>query len=470
MKRKLILAITILITCIWLPCLHAQVLPQDSLALVAFYNSTGGPNWTNHTGWLTGPVSSWYGVTIVGVRVTELKFYTNNNLIGFIPEQIGNLANLFKLIIGYNPKLTGVLPDEIGQLTNLYGLGIGNCSLSGAIPNSIGNCSHLNFINLPQNNFSGALPFEIGNLDSLQFLDLHNNQLSGPIPSEIGNCTELLELRLNNNQLSGTIPTSLANCNQIHTLYLSNNNLIGEIPDELSGVGSYVSLDFSNNHFTGIPPWTPVWLMLNDLAIGGNCLTFEDLEPHFVGYMWYDYYPQDNMQTIIDTLLPKGSDFNIFSGTLGEYTTYYWYHNGLQIPGTENDDTLKLTNISEADAGVYGCEAYSSICKQPNGMPMVLFRRPVTIGITVGVDDQPSYNTLKAYPSPCTNLLHIETSKPIYNSAMIITNIYGIQITQIQWVNGALSTTLNTGKLPNGIYVLTLQDKNQILTQKIVIH
>ncbi len=42
MKRKTHLAITVIIFCIWMPCLRAQVLPQDSIALVAFYNNTGG--------------------------------------------------------------------------------------------------------------------------------------------------------------------------------------------------------------------------------------------------------------------------------------------------------------------------------------------------------------------------------------------------------------------------------------------
>ena len=34
-------------------------LVADSLALVELYNSTGGPNWTNKTNWLNGPVSTW---------------------------------------------------------------------------------------------------------------------------------------------------------------------------------------------------------------------------------------------------------------------------------------------------------------------------------------------------------------------------------------------------------------------------
>ena len=448
----------------------AQVLPQDSLALVAFYNSTGGPNWTNNTGWLTGPVSSWYGVTVEGNRVTYLGSPGNfafNNLNGQIPSDIGYLTGLKGLFIGNNPNLGGFIPDEIGNLQQLIGLGIGNCSLSGTIPNTIGNCSLLEFINIWENNLSGSIPPEIGNIDSLLFIDLHDNQITGPIPPELGNCTQLLELRLNNNQLSGTIPEALAICNQIQILDLSNNQLVGEVPYEVAGVSSYQFMYLNNNHLTGIPHWNNNWF-LNVLDIGGNCMTFEDLEPHFVGYMWYNYYPQDSMQTVIDTLLPNGSNFNIYSGSLGQYTTYYWFHNGVHIPGTENADTLKLINISEADVGTYTCQAQSSICKEPNGMPMVLCRRPVTFGITVGVDDLPTHNHLSVYPNPCTDNLNIETTAVFHDGLLQLVNIFGQLLKSEPWPRSSSSHTLNIDNLPFGIYLLTLQDKKHFFKKKIV--
>ncbi|MCF8387678.1 MAG: hypothetical protein K9G47_07330, partial [Bacteroidales bacterium] len=82
---------------------NGQVLEQDSLALVAFYNSTGGPNWYDNSNWLTGPVSTWNGVTVESERVKELKFYSDNNLNGVLPEEIGNLNEIEKLVISNNP-------------------------------------------------------------------------------------------------------------------------------------------------------------------------------------------------------------------------------------------------------------------------------------------------------------------------------------------------------------------------------
>ena len=59
---------SVLIACLTLtiiaPSARAQVTEQDSLALVALYNSTNGPGWTDNSSWLTGPASSWFGVEI----------------------------------------------------------------------------------------------------------------------------------------------------------------------------------------------------------------------------------------------------------------------------------------------------------------------------------------------------------------------------------------------------------------------
>ena len=74
----------------------AQTSPEtDREALVALYNATGGPNWNINDNWLSDvPVSEWFGVTTDdNGRVTELDLW-GNWLIGEIPPELGNLANL----------------------------------------------------------------------------------------------------------------------------------------------------------------------------------------------------------------------------------------------------------------------------------------------------------------------------------------------------------------------------------------
>ena len=91
----------------------------DQAALVALYEATNGDNWTNNTNWLSDrPLDEWHGVrTDDGGRVTRLNL-VENNLIGTIPSELGNLTNLQDLSL-YSNQLSGSLPAELGNLTNL---------------------------------------------------------------------------------------------------------------------------------------------------------------------------------------------------------------------------------------------------------------------------------------------------------------------------------------------------------------
>eukprot|EP00752_Nemacystus_decipiens_P016381 g14643.t1 len=126
----------------------------DRDALSALHNATDGPKWKNNTNWNTdADLSEWYGVKLNGEgRVAELSL-GNNNLRGRIPEELGKLSALHKLV--------------------LYG-----------------------------NQLPGAIPPELGDLGELRKLWLSNNQLTGPIPAELGNLHALKQLLLFDNQLS----------------------------------------------------------------------------------------------------------------------------------------------------------------------------------------------------------------------------------------------------------------------------
>ena len=115
----------------------------DRAALVALYNATGGPNWTDNTHWLSDePISEWHGVgTNDDGRVTELNF-GGNQLTGTIPAELGQLTQLQRLFLWSN-QLTGEIPVELGQLSQLQSLSLSGNQLTGEIPVELGQLSQL---------------------------------------------------------------------------------------------------------------------------------------------------------------------------------------------------------------------------------------------------------------------------------------------------------------------------------------
>ena len=272
-------------------------LVEDSLALTALYTSTDGANWVKNDNWLIGPVESWYGIKLNNGRVTNILFtnnnlsgkippeignlteltnlrITNNNLSDSIPSEIGNLTKLDYLTLGNN-QLTGPIPREIGNLTNLNNLHLHDNQLSGEIPSEIGYLTNLVRLELFDNQFTGSIPPEIGNLINLEsFLTLHDNKLTGAIPPEIGNLVNLAELWLQDNQLTGSIPPEIGDLASLRRLFLASNRLTGGIPIETGSLTNLTQLYLQENNLSGpIPPeignlinLTHVWLHSNQFT------------------------------------------------------------------------------------------------------------------------------------------------------------------------------------------------------------
>ncbi|CAL9189943.1 unnamed protein product [Musa hybrid cultivar] len=103
-----------------------------------------------------------------------------------------------------------------------------NNNLTGEIPLEIGSLSALQTLNLSRNNFVGQIPTTIGGMKSLETLDLSFNKLSGGIPRNLSDLYSLNHLNLSYNNLSGVIPSG----NQLQTLndssiYIGNVYLCG---------------------------------------------------------------------------------------------------------------------------------------------------------------------------------------------------------------------------------------------------
>lgn len=141
------------------------------------------------------------------------------NLVGQLPEFLGELPNLKMLLLSFN-RLTGVLPKSFGQ--------------------SLLQILWLN--NQDDGGMTGPIDV-IGSMSYLTQVWLHGNKFTGTIPENIGDLLSLKELNLNGNQLVGQIPQGLANL-KLDKLDLGNNQFMGPIPKFQSGNVSYNSNSF----------------------------------------------------------------------------------------------------------------------------------------------------------------------------------------------------------------------------------
>ena len=256
----------------------------DRAALEVLYHATGGPEWTNASGWLTdAPLRDWHGVATDGRgRVTRLSLSTNG-LMGWLPPEVGSLSQLADLSLSQN-RLTGPIPPELGSLSNLRTLNLLYTDLSGPIPPELGDLSALTSLLIAQTairgpGVDGAIPPELGQLSRLRTLWLHGNRLTGPIPPQLGNLRSLQNLFLGTHPDHGTghtgpIPSELGNLRSLRALRLQQNSLSGPIPPELGGLSALVTLHLYDNQLTGpIPPELGQLSSVEHVDVSGNRLT-----------------------------------------------------------------------------------------------------------------------------------------------------------------------------------------------------
>jgi len=235
-------------------CALVTVVPvEECQALTAFYASTSGPGWTNHTNWLeTTAVDTWFGVTVSGGHVTKLML-TENLLSGPLPDALGALSHLQTVDLNTN-RVSGQIPAFLGSMTSLQQLDLFSNQLSGTIPAELGNLTQLRSLTLGANQLSGSIPPELGNLTSLTRLWLYNNQLTGTIPPGLGNLANVEYFIIGDNLLSGSIPPELGNLTKALAIYIDGCQLTGSIPATFGGLTSLMYLDLNHNQLSGSIP------------------------------------------------------------------------------------------------------------------------------------------------------------------------------------------------------------------------
>lgn len=221
----------------------ASIPSSEKQALIDFYNSTNGDEWT--TSWnLNEAPSTWKGVTIFRDRVLALSLKENN--------------------------LSGTIPTSISQLTSLKVLDLQKNKISGIIPSSLSKIKGLKTINLSINKFSGDIPAEVLAMASLEYLDLFFNELQGSLPSDMTGLKNLKRLSIYSNNINGDLPSSICSLKNLKDIQINDNNFSGELPSRLASLPQLKRLSVYDNEFEGDFPKSLNSLNLDNLTYHNN--------------------------------------------------------------------------------------------------------------------------------------------------------------------------------------------------------
>ncbi|XP_061981435.1 cuscuta receptor 1-like [Populus nigra] len=91
-------------------------------------------------------------------------------------------------------------------LSYMSGIDLSNNNFVGAIPSEFGNLSEILSLNLSHNNLNGSIPATFANLKHIESLDLSYNNLNGAIPPQLAEVTTLEVFSVAHNNLSGRTP------------------------------------------------------------------------------------------------------------------------------------------------------------------------------------------------------------------------------------------------------------------------
>ncbi|WP_421775262.1 T9SS type A sorting domain-containing protein [Gracilimonas sp.] len=219
----------------------------DSLALVAYYESTNGDQWIDNSGWLTeAPVYSWVGIEEVANvagdgepadwRVTVIDMPRNNMTVpGPLPADLQDMEYL----------------EDFKADVNLH---------IGGLPPELANLNRLQFLLVRTNLFTGEVDWDaFSQMESMQQFRIRQNYFSGPLPQTLGgngSWPALTRFYVDDNRFTGQIPNVHQDLTTLNRVYLHNNQLTGPIPDwsNLTGMEYY---RIANNDLDPgpIPEW-----------------------------------------------------------------------------------------------------------------------------------------------------------------------------------------------------------------------
>lgn len=298
-----------------------KLVEQDSLALVAFYNATDGPNWTSnqegfsrddlstewqekyHGGfnnWFDGPAKDWFGVKV------EKRPIPNSSDSAY--------------------RVTWLWP-VIGRRTD------GQNGLDGYVPREVGLLTALEDFRVNGNNgFEWTeLPDDLYH-PTLQQLDIESAWFGGGISDVFRQCTDIRKMNFRYNYIDYMPILDFLDADALYALsgtqWFYSTRL------------SFAIAEKTIDHF---------------YTVSSN--------PKEFGVEYRDLFDVGDEQEIVASV---GSSVELECTSAGEreeYITYQWYKNGLSMFG-KKDRTLTISSVKESDYADYTVKITNEYVKE----------------------------------------------------------------------------------------------------------
>ena len=263
-----------------IPTAAASNSPAQRASLVALFNATCGPQWSNHTGWLSSDSEcAWHGVECFPDGTLQTLDLGGLGLLGPMPSasELAGLSTLTVLVLDNNPSLLGDF-DSVSAMPNLLKLSTRGSTFTGDL-SAICSCIHLEQLQIGGTPLKQPLPDCFGTLTHMQALILISCGLTG-LPSSLAKLIDLNTLALVDNAIP-TLPIGMfRNMTQLQELGLDYSGMAFDLAD-VRYLQSLVVLSALTTplygRFDSIAELTELnWVDLQDTHIAGAIPTFQN--------------------------------------------------------------------------------------------------------------------------------------------------------------------------------------------------
>lgn len=398
--------------------LFASVQAQDSLALVDLYKNNGGATWVGYDAWLSGPISTWEGVTIdsASQRVTHVAF-KGMDLTGTLTSSLEDISQMGgKIEMHDDIGMTGELPAAIWRWTNVERFQLKRTGITSINTAGLENMVNLTEFNTEANPIGGTIPGVIFTLPAMEKVYLHNCEYDA-IPAEMVTKTGMTRL------------------------YLNGNNLTS-LPDMASMTwGGGAKVRVQDNHLTFED-------LEGNVAVASDTLVAE-----------FKYSPQANVGEATTVEAVAGDTVNMALAVGGSANMYTWVMGEETIVG--DMASYSIEGVTADHAGKYRLLVQNDLVP---GLDIWSEAFQLFVDGVTSTHDLNHFGEINVMGNPMTHTLSIQTDKQI--ERVMIHSINGQQFRN-QVVNNE-QINLPVSDLVPGMYLVTLQSEGQFYTLKVV--